>query len=310
MLTPCINALQSMGWNVDILFNTAADDPRSEAFKDIINNYPGIGSYKKDKQYEVGFYVWGEGDRKLPTDNVKEWKITKESADPIKYFLSNKHEVELNMTIARHLGYKGETPNTYCSVTEMKLITGWPQEPDDSTNICIHVGSRPEVHWKKKRWLNNSWVDLLKKCLDKKYNIHILYHEWEVDDVNDIEQEFLNISSKGMLIVHRNYSVLKVAYLISKCDLMISTDSGPMHIANAVGTPVIQLFGPTLLTKNRVWNKGTNLMVRDEGSDCIACLYTDKFNTCTDNVCMKGIKPERIFDYVEKILERKAVAVC
>ena len=45
-------------------------------------------------------------------------------------------------------------------------------------------------------------------------------------------------------------SILDTATAVSQCDLFISNDSGLMHVAASVGTPIIALFGDTNVTKN------------------------------------------------------------
>jgi ADP-heptose:LPS heptosyltransferase len=40
-------------------------------------------------------------------------------------------------------------------------------------------------------------------------------------------------------------SLLEVSALLTRCDLLVSVDSGVMHLGSAVGTPVLGLFGPT-----------------------------------------------------------------
>ena len=306
LLTPCIEVLKSMNYDVDILLNTPKDDIRYTAFEDIISNYNGIGFYKEEKQYDVGFYVWGEGERQLPNVNVKDWKITKESNNPIQYFLTGKHEVELNMTIVKHLGYEGEIPDTVCPTKKMDM-SGWNEK---LISICIHIGSRPENHWKKKRWSSENWIELFKICEKQKYNLHLFYSRWEKDDVDYIRSKILNTEIKINFNSYKNNSITEIAFIIKQCDLMISTDSGPMHIANAVGIPVIQLFGCTLSSKNSCWNKDDNtIILKNETLECSPCIYTDRFNKCTDNICMKSIKPEEVYHNVEKILEKK-LAIC
>lgn len=299
LLSPTIQALKSIGYSVDILLGVEKDDPRYSAFEDIINNYDGVGFYDQKKYYDVGFYVWGEGNRKLVTDNVKDWKITKESNNLIRYFLTGKHEVKLNMTIAKHLGCEGNIPDTYCPTKEMDL-SGWNK---DIVNICIHIGSRPESHWKKKRWLTNYWIELIRKFTYKGYNIHTFYTGWEKDDINNIKRS-LFIETNINFNLYENNSLTAIAFLIKQCDLMISTDSGPMHIANAVGTPVIQLFGPTLSSKNRAWNNNGGVVLKAQ-VPCSPCLYTNKFMECGDNICMKAITVDEVYINVERILDLK-----
>ena len=50
--------------------------------------------------------------------------------------------------------------------------------------------------------------------------------------------------------------------------LMVSGDTGPTHIAGAVGTPVVALFGPTDPARNGPWNAGDVEISRYGGCDC------------------------------------------
>lgn len=71
-------------------------------------------------------------------------------------------------------------------------------------------------------------------------------------------------------------SILETAALIERCDLFLGNDSGPMHIAAAVGTPVVAVFGPSNI---RAWGPytptGQEPMHRVVARDlpCMPCFY-------------------------------------
>tara|TARA_R100001530_G_scaffold127782_1_gene97146 strand:+ start:4646 stop:5608 length:963 start_codon:yes stop_codon:yes gene_type:complete len=303
MLTPTIIGLQKMDYHVDILLDVPKGDLRYEPITDIINAWFDLGFYSPDKKYDEAFYIWGEGDRMLPKLN---WKITKESESPFKYFLNGMHEVELYFKVAEKLGYyeKCEVtkmpPMMYCPVTVCDIMS----KERNKKNICLHIGSRPEVWWKKKRWDNDNWVELLER-LDGDVDTHMILSYWEKEDIDYIGDKIAenNIGSKGSLnIFHWNQPITEIAYLISQCDLMISTDSGPMHIAAAVNTPVIQLFGPTLPSKNKAW-RANGVVLRDEKLECSPCLYTQRFGYCKDNKCMQNITVDMVMEHVDRYLK-------
>lgn len=305
MLTPTIQALRNMGWEVFILLGIKKDDPRYKTFEDIIESYEGIELYREGLYFDVGFYVWGEGERWLPYgDMIKEWKVTKETNNPILHFLNGKHEVELNFTIAEHLGYKEKIPDTYFPTNDFNFVekAGW-------TNIAIHVGSRPEPSWKRKRWDIKNWNKLCEVLKfrfhllkDKKIRFHLLCGMWDEEDSRAI---WSTSKPSCNYTLWKGLKITEIAHILSKCDVMVSTDSGPMHIANAVGTPVVQLFGCTLPSKNRGWNDNGGVVIRDKKLKCSPCLYTNKFAECIENICMKSIQPEEVYSHVEKILERE-----
>lgn len=86
--------------------------------------------------------------------------------------------------------------------------------------------------------------------------------------------------------------------LIECCSLYLTCDSGPMHIAAAVGTPTIALFGPTSPTRHHPFAEGHCVIEKPVG--CRPCYK----RTCklkeTPNLCMTEIKPEEV---VEKIIQ-------
>jgi ADP-heptose:LPS heptosyltransferase len=91
-------------------------------------------------------------------------------------------------------------------------------------------------------------------------------------------------------------SINELAVLIKRCDVFISADSSPLHIASAVGTPFIALFGPT--DQRRHLPPGKNYIVINKGLDCSPCYKTK----CRTKRCMVEITPAEVFAAVEKLI--------
>ena len=80
--------------------------------------------------------------------------------------------------------------------------------------------------------------------------------------------------------------------LLSKASLLITNDSGPMHIAAAVGTPVVALFGPTSAVRTGPYGFGHRVLATE--LSCRPCLS----RTCQNPVqleCLTRISPEQVF---------------
>jgi ADP-heptose:LPS heptosyltransferase len=80
--------------------------------------------------------------------------------------------------------------------------------------------------------------------------------------------------------------------LLSKAALLITNDSGPMHVAAAVGTPVVALFGPTSVVRTGPYGAGHRVLVT--GISCRPCLS----RTCKNPVqleCLTRISHEQVF---------------
>ncbi len=89
------------------------------------------------------------------------------------------------------------------------------------------------------------------------------------------------------------------AALLHRMDCLVSNDSGPMHIAVAVGTPCVVLFGPTLPDRTGPYGTGHRVVRSDLCPPC-------RSRRCRrgDSVCLVGVTPERVLSEVTAVLER------
>jgi ADP-heptose:LPS heptosyltransferase len=78
--------------------------------------------------------------------------------------------------------------------------------------------------------------------------------------------------------------------------LFISNDSGPMHIAAGVGTPVLGIFGPTRDAKNRPWPQaGVPANVIRYPIDCAPCYVSYSGDIkCQTLECLKRLTPDMV----------------
>jgi lipopolysaccharide heptosyltransferase I len=94
-------------------------------------------------------------------------------------------------------------------------------------------------------------------------------------------------------------SLMGLAALYQAARLVISTDTGPMHIAAAVGTPLVAIFGSTAPWRTGPWGE-EHLVPRAE-MDCSPCL---KKNCPKNSECMRAISVEQVVSAVNEILDR------
>ena len=102
-------------------------------------------------------------------------------------------------------------------------------------------------------------------------------------------------SSKGAAINLAGKTDLKeLAALLSISRFVVTVDSGPMHIAAALSTPAIALFGPTSPKRTGPYGEGNIIIQKD--FDCSPCFM----RKCPDPRCMEQITAGEV---MEKILE-------
>lgn len=105
-----------------------------------------------------------------------------------------------------------------------KYLTGW--DTNDRL-IAIHPGSR----WEMKKWGDDKFVKLAKDLIIKGYNVLAL-------------GEPLDLISDNYVFAEET-SLRELMALISLSDVFVGNDSGPLHIAEGLGTPAVGIFGPT-----------------------------------------------------------------
>jgi len=90
-------------------------------------------------------------------------------------------------------------------------------------------------------------------------------------------------------------SVRQLAAVIRNLDLFISVDSGPAHMAAAVGTPLVVLWGPAIVEQVRPLSSRAPVRVLRHPVPCAPCYDTPLMKTCRRNICMEGITPDQVY---------------
>jgi heptosyltransferase-2 len=99
-------------------------------------------------------------------------------------------------------------------------------------------------------------------------------------------------------------SLAELGGVLARLDLLVTNDSGPMHLAAALGTPVVAVFGPTDWRETAPVGAGHRLV--REPVQCSPC----KLRECPiDHRCMKGVEARRVAEAAEALLAPPAGAV-
>jgi len=104
-------------------------------------------------------------------------------------------------------------------------------------------------------------------------------------------------------------NLTQLADLMRSADLFIGADSGVMHMAAAVGVPVVAIFGPSNHEAWSPWTPGGRTVVLRSGVLCSPCSYIDHQiglrEGCAARTCMRLVTPESVLQAARDILESK-----
>jgi heptosyltransferase II len=141
-----------------------------------------------------------------------------------------------------------------------------------------------------KRWAPENFAEVAFR-LSKKYDIYIFGGENEKDAAYEIEKLLLKYGVKNYRNLSGKTSIDDLVMYISKLNLFITGDSGPMHIAASFKIPTVSIFGPTNYIETSQWMNINSTIVK-KTLDCQPCMK----RTCPlgHHNCMKLIKPDEV----------------
>lgn len=96
------------------------------------------------------------------------------------------------------------------------------------------------------------------------------------------------------LILAGRTSVRELAAVIEQLDVLVSVDSGPAHMAAALGTPLVVLWGPAILHQVCPQGDPAKIRVVRHRVFCAPCYGTPMMRTCQRNICMESISPAAV----------------
>ncbi|MDP2905816.1 MAG: lipopolysaccharide heptosyltransferase II [Candidatus Omnitrophota bacterium] len=155
----------------------------------------------------------------------------------------------------------------------------------------------PGGNWPLKRWPQECWAALADRLIKELNAMAVIAGSY--NDKSRVDSIIGSMREKPIIACDL-LNLKQLAALARKADLFITADTGPLHIANAVGTKlIIALFGPTspALT-GPVPDKNVIIIQKDVGCK-IPCYMTK----CPDNRCMKAITVEDVMEKVRGIKE-------
>ena len=155
------------------------------------------------------------------------------------------------------------------------------------------VYANPASRWATKFWNTRAWVELSDRLMSQ-LGVNVIFGGGKSD--RPYIDEIVASMKKKPMIAAGCLSPIGSAALIEASDLYVGVDSGPMHIASFVGTPVVALFGPTDPAKVGPYGR-KNIVIKIDELTCLGCRKSD----CSNRICMEGISAGRVFDEISRI---------
>lgn len=182
---------------------------------------------------------------------------------------------------------------------EMVVLELLRQEGINKEDILI--GIAPGAHWLTKRWQKEKFIELSNLLIQRqKAKIVILGGREEVELSNEIKEALIS----QPIIAAGKLSLMETAALLKRCKILITNDTGIMHMAAAVKTPVVAIFGPTVKEFGYYPYQVANRVISKD-LKCKPCT-TKGTSKCRINTfdCMRLISVNEVLEAVEELSKK------
>ncbi|MEE9910669.1 MAG: glycosyltransferase family 9 protein [Deltaproteobacteria bacterium] len=203
----------------------------------------------------------------------------------------NKHAVDRYLDFPRYLGAAAGRPEFVLPIDPAAKAKSQALLESRHLEKKKYIAVNPVALWDTKLWDDLKFARLA-DIISQRLNIPVVFTGRDKESLDKIT---LKMSTKAVNIGGQT-TLPELACIYKDALAVITTDSGPMHLAAAVGTPVIALFGPT--DPARTGPYGTGHIIIRAGLPCSPCLL----KKCPTRKCMEDIMPEQVFAALEKMI--------
>jgi len=261
--------------------------------KNLSNSLPDVLSKIKSQEYDIVldlqrtfksglFTLFSKGNRKIGFDKARckemTWVLPFERIKPEN---PESHMLDQYLEFASYLGFEMTDP-----VWDIPSFNK-PDELLPENYVILNTGATKSAN----KWLPESYAKLSDKIFSKKKFRCILTGGPEDTTFSN---KIVKLSTSSPINLAGKTSVGELSEIIKNAAVVISCDTGPMHLSVANGTKTIALFGPSNAERTGPY-KG---IVIKKKVDCSPC---NKKN-CSEPECMKLITVEDVFQQLEKLI--------
>lgn len=237
---------------------------------------------------------------RIGLDNGRGWFLNRRVCDD---GFGVRHELDYGLALVAAAG--AETLSRRVEIAlggaDLEQARAWLPETDRPT-IALHPGSGG--YSLARRWDPAKFVSLGRRLAEQ---ARVVVVGTPADGVEELAgklgSDCINLGGKT--------TIAGLAAVLARCDLLVGADSGVLHMASAVGTPVVALFGPT---NHRAWAPvlpREKLVIVRANCACSPCAYNELGlgapNGCPERTCMAEISVEQVMEAIIKsqIAEQK-----
>jgi heptosyltransferase-2 len=155
------------------------------------------------------------------------------------------------------------------------------------------------INSRAKRWPAEAYAALADRLMDSQRQVLLIGSA----DEADVTREVTSRMQQRPIVLTGKTSLDQITAVLSLVDLVVTNDTGPAHIAAALGRPTLVIFGPTNPLTTRPFAPQAEILRHPP--DCAPCMLRD----CPiDHRCMTAITVDEVFEHSHALLKRASFA--
>ncbi len=163
------------------------------------------------------------------------------------------------------------------------------------------IALQPGARWSNKRWPVEHFAELVSMLSRRFADVRFVILGGQAD--RELGQRIGNEAPARCLDLTGRTTLPEMVEWTRLCELMVTNDTGPMHVAAALNKPVVALFGPTEPRRTGPYGRLDGVLQHD--LPCVPCMkdscrYPQPFE------CLRGIAPDRVATHVARFLEPRS----
>lgn len=160
------------------------------------------------------------------------------------------------------------------------------------------IGLNIGASWETKRWRKEYYAQLADELLDKGYGVAYYGGPMDVGIVEETIALMRNKKHELLATFTGKMTLLELAALLKKCNVLVTNDTGPMHVAVAMNVPLVSMFGPSPVPGFYPYSE-TSIVIKSP----MPCHPCGKHQCPTKHECMWQIHVDTVMKYTIEQLE-------
>ena len=182
-----------------------------------------------------------------------------------------------------------------------EIYRKWPAaiafQPLTTSNHPHLIALQPGARWENKRWPVQHFAELVHRLHQHFPEAHFVILGGK-DDLT-LGEKILQAAPGKTFNLCGQTSLPEMIEWVRHCDLLVTNDTGPMHVAAAIGKPLVALFGPTEPRRTGPYGQLQNVLRLD--LPCSPCMKPACTVARTDE-CLRALLPVTVLNYIIKTI--------